>query len=326
MGATGQLIEGARVIYRQSGTDAFFISSASDEAGEYTIEVPVEASYTPIAVVARNGRRTELDLDVPLEPNPEARYDIKVASLGLEGPSAGYRTFVGSDRLFLSFVEDTALVDSQRVEVALDHASFDQADRTVSQLTGAFQISALPQMEFGASIGYGNVDSSAGVAGGSGLTDLDLFAKVSFENTKYEWAVGGILNLTTGDSDSGLGQDSGGGKLFGAMRHAVGFGLLTANVGVELRGDGTVGGVPLEGKTAPAAGVGLIYPATGSLTVIGELSATGERFEDTDANVRLLGGTNWRIREILTLRTAISFGFTDGSPDWQILVGFSVDF
>ena len=110
------------------------------------------------------------------------------------------------------------------------------------------------------------------------------------------------------------------------MRRSLPFGVLSAHAGIRLNENGEIAGVRQEGELAPAAGVALIAPVSGDVVLFVEAVVEGKRFVGAELDARLLGGINWRLLELLTLRGGIGLGLADGAPDTQLLVGFSMDF
>jgi hypothetical protein len=189
----------------------------------------------------------------------------------------------------------------------------------------AFQI--IEDLEIGGRIGFGSTDAPRGIDDGSGATDFDLWAKyrlVGSESTHF--AFGGVFTIPTGDDQAGLGFDSFGLGLFGAIRHRLQSLSVTGNVGVRLNDDGRVHGFTLDGRTSVFLAGGVVAPVNDAISVIGELRIEGERFRGLDEDARVLGGVNWRLNRRSLIRGAIGLGFTDGAPDSQVIAGFAYTF
>ncbi len=233
----------------------------------------------------------------------------------------------GSARLFLSFIEDAVIVDSQRWEGQLDLADGDLVDTTIVRGVAAFHLRE--SLEVGGSVGFGSSDSSGSLPDGSGATDMDLWAKYGFgsDGGRTEFAAGGIVTIPTGDDTSGLGFDAFSVGGFGALRHRLQRGIITAQGGLRLNGDGMLrGGAEVEGETSFGLGFGFIYPRSDRVTLIGELKFEEERFEVGDPNTRVLGGVNWRLANQGMFRGAVALGIDDGAPDAQLIVGYAHHF
>ena len=76
-----------------------------------------------------------------------------------------------TDRLFLSFAEEATLVDRQWWEGQFEYA--DGSNMDVILLRGVVAFQPWKRWEMGARVGFGNTDTRAGVADGTGATDLD---------------------------------------------------------------------------------------------------------------------------------------------------------
>ena len=84
--------------------------------------------------------------------------------------------------------------------------------------------------------------------------------------------------------------------------------------------------VNVDGKTSLFGGVGAIIPFADNITVVGELTFEGERFDNADDDVRILGGVNWHSFNRGMLRGAVTVGLSDGAPDAQLTVGYAAHF
>ncbi|MCP3980878.1 MAG: hypothetical protein GY716_16370 [bacterium] len=335
---TGKIVDtlqrpavGYRVVYRVVGGTGVSISQPTDDDGEYSVMLPDEAPCEPIAVISPGGKRIELGEQDPVAKGEDVRRDLKLEIMLPRDESDLWRWAYGSDRLQLSFVEDTATTDNQRWEVQLELADLgDDRDVRVSRAIAAFAIDQLPGVELGARLGYGAVDNPDGLADESGITDLDLWGKLrvaTAENNRREYAVGAIVTLPTGDQDPGFGYDGLRSKIFMAGRWFVGSVGLTANLGVRFNEDGeTESGVPLSGEIAPAVGIGMTLPVWRNVALLFEGTYEGERFESFDPDARVLVGMNWKPFDAGTFRLGFAAGVDDGAPDGQILVGYAFDF
>jgi hypothetical protein len=322
----GKPLPGHRVVFRTEGGYEVRLSDASDQNGAYSAELPSRGLYVPEALIDPRGRRWMLTDDNPLQAIPGAKRDITfVVPPGtnmLPEPS-----FPGADRLFVSFAEDVPVVEHYRGEFRLDYGSFDDWSTTTGELVGAIQIPGLPDVELGARVGYGNSDPD-GLSSESGATDLDVWGKLRAgpRADGSDYGFGFVMSFPTGEEAPGLGADSLGVKLFYTSRHPLGWAVLSWNAGVQVNEDGKVYGVRLDGEIAPVGGVALIFAPRDDLGVIAELYASGERFEEGDADVRLLGGVNWKIRDYLHLRGALTLGLSDGAPSPGVTAGVSFDY
>jgi hypothetical protein len=236
----------------------------------------------------------------------------------------------GTDRLFLAFVEDAAVVGNQWWEGQLEFTDGEAVDLLLAR--GVVAVQPWDNVELGARIGFGNSDTPAGVADGTGATDLDAWGKyyLGKSDELTEFAVGGLLTVPTGDDGAGLGTDAFSVAAFGAMRHRFPRAILSIHAGLRFNGDGNIFSgasmIDLDGKTSPSFGVGLIYPRSDQVSFVGEAQFEGERFEGGDSDLRILGGVNWRVRNRGAVRGALAIGLTDGAPDAQFIAGYVFSF
>ncbi len=254
------------------------------------------------------------------------RITLILALLALLAPGALAQSS-SDDRLFLSFAEDATIVDSQWWEGQIELADWDNLDVMVLRGIVAFQ--PLQDVEVGGRVGFGDTDSDFALGpDGSGATDLDVWAKyyMRASGSDDEFALGGLLTIPTGDDAAGLGADSFGARFFGSWRRTLPNIIVTANAGVQLNEDGMIGGVEIEGETAPFLAGGVIFPVSDRLTLTGEAKFEGERFDGADEDIRIVGGVNWRAAARGQVRIAIGIGLEDGAPDTQILGGYAYSF
>jgi len=234
------------------------------------------------------------------------------------------------DRLFLAFIEDATLAQNQwwegQIEIS-DGLEVPGGDLDAFTVRGIVAFQPWIDVELGVRVGFGNTD---GPVDGSGATDLEAWGKYLLESQSQnvQFAFGGVVTIPTGDETAGLGEDSFGGSAFGTIRYRLDRLILSGHLGVQFNGAGRQFGqtVDRDGETALQLGAGLIYPFSGSVSGIAEISFDGGRLEDSDDDLRLLGGVNWRIGGRSTLRGALTFGLDDGAPDAQILLSYAAQF
>jgi hypothetical protein len=324
----GEPLPGYRVVFRLVGGTEVRLTDPTSVEGEYAVLLPVGARYEIVAVIAPQGTRVALDPAL-VEVKPGARRNLMVDVSEVPAPGEGRPTFPGADRLFLSFVEDTALADRYRAELQLEMADLDAGDLMVLRAVGVAQIESIPQVEFGARLGYADLDPASGSGGGSGMTDLDLWAKLRIVPRwmqEGDLAFGGLITMPTGDESTGQSFDGLRSKLFVALRSRLARVVLAAHAGVRFNQDGDLGSVVLDGRTAGSASVALIAPIGERLAVVGEASYEGKRFAGFDSDTRLAGGVNWKLPRKGVLRFAVVMGLADGAPDSQLLAAYAHDF
>ncbi|HXV75458.1 MAG TPA: hypothetical protein VD788_04000 [Candidatus Polarisedimenticolaceae bacterium] len=232
------------------------------------------------------------------------------------------------ERLFLNFSEDAMITDEQWWEGWLQYDDRDEVDRTILFGQAAFQIWV--NTEIGVRVGFGRTDNAPPLDEGNGATDLEAWGKYYWNlgNDRTELAAGVILTVPSGDDSVGLGFDAFALKGFGAVRYRLSTVILTGNVGLQLNEDGqTLNSGELQGETAFSVGAGVIAPWSDSFSFVGELTWEQSRFEEIDdGEAQLLGGLNLRLTNRGILRPAVAVGLQDGSPDWQIYLGYAYVF
>jgi hypothetical protein len=320
---------GFRVVYRAVDDVQVALSQPTDEAGEYSLALPSGTVYIPVAVISPAGMRFALDNQEPVSVGPGVRRDIVLPITLSAEEETEPKAFLGSERLFLSFVEDTAMVGKSHWEGQLDISSGDRVDQIISRAIGAVQFEAMPRVEFGGRFGIGGATFPGAIPDQGVYTDLDLWGKLYIGprfSPRYEFTAGAILTLGTGDEDACLGYGGLRSKIFGAARYSFDSWKLAANAGIRFNEGVIACGVPLEGEIAPSIGLGAVVPYNDQLTIIGEAVWEGERFDGFEADARILAGVNWKPLQYGMVRLAIGLGLADGAPDSQLLAGYSFDF
>jgi hypothetical protein len=318
--ADGRPAAGYRVVLRVPGGTEVHLGPPAGVDGSYQVSVPAGRSYVVAAVIAPSGKRTTLDGLPEIATKEGAKGDVQLPfSIG---GAVWPATFAGGDRLFVAWAEDAVIVDGGRFEAWFEHDEFDSTSIDSLEIVGAVSFASIPRVEFGGRSAYAGFESE------TGLTDTDAWVKLDLGQrltSRTRFAAGGLVTFPTGDPDAALGADAFGSKLFGAVRAAMDPVLVSGHVGVRFTGDGEVAGSALDGTTSVDAGVAAIWPVDERLAWIAELSYEGERFEDTEADARLLFGTSWKPLDFGHARIAAGAGLTDGAPDWLVLAGWSFE-
>ncbi len=234
------------------------------------------------------------------------------------------------DRLFLAFIEDATLAQHQwwegQIEIS-DGLEVPGGDLDAVIVRGIVAFQPWIDVELGVRVGFGSTD---GPVDGSGATDLEAWGKYYLESQSQnvQFAFGGVVTIPTGDETAGLGEDSFGSSAFGSIRYRLDRLILAGHLGVQFNGDGRQFGqtADRDGETALQLGGGVIYPFSGSVSGIAEISFDGGRLDRSDDNLRVLGGINWRVGGRSNLRGALTFGLDDGAPDAQILLSYATQF
>ncbi len=244
-----------------------------------------------------------------------------------QSSSSSRRPTAGYDRLFLGFIQDATVIDRQWWEGQFEFSDSDSIDLNV--VRGIVALQPWQDVEVGARVGFGSSDTPSGFPDGSGGTDLDLWGKYYLGGqgrSDAEFALGGIVTVPTGDDTAGLGTDAFSLAGFGAGRLRLDRVIVTGHAGLRFTEDGKIFGTDLEGETSVFGGAGVIVPFSDRVTVVGELTVEGDRFEGADTDFRALGGINWRSTNRGMIRGAVAVGLSDGAPDAQLLLGYASRF
>ena len=179
------------------------------------------------------------------QPVPPGRHPLMLLALLPLAAAAPVRlpavpATSSSDRLFLAFVPEAAVVENQWWEGQFEYADYNALD--VYLLRGVVAFQPWKRWEIGARVGFGNTDTPAGVADGTGATDLDVWGKyyLGKSGDATEFAVGGLVTVPTGDDAAGLGLDAFSSGGFGSLRHRFERFILSVHAGVRFNGDGQI--------------------------------------------------------------------------------------
>jgi hypothetical protein len=256
-------------------------------------------------------------------------------------PASPAASFDVQDRLFLSFMEDAALVRSQWWEAQIqysDSSSGTPVDSLV--LRGVVAFRPIQTLEVGGNFGFGSTDaSSPGQPDGSGATDLQAYAKWVFVDAtpNTDFTAGMIFGIPTGDDYVGLGFNSFSAEAFGGVRYRLGKSvILGGHVGITLNGDGEFQTHELQGQTSFELAFSAVFPLANQVSLVAEVQSQSARFDKTnpspytsigtDSATQVLGGVNWRAFDRSMFRGAVAFGLTDGAPDFSALVSYVYTF
>ena len=127
-------------------------------------------------------------------------------------PATPAGSFNITDRLFLSFMEDAALVKSQWWEAQISYAN-SSAGTPVDSVVfrGVVAFRPIKTLEVGGNFGFGTTNAShSGQPDGTGATDLQAYAKWVFPDgaPNTDFTAGMIFTIPTGDDYVGLGFNS----------------------------------------------------------------------------------------------------------------------
>jgi hypothetical protein len=319
-----------RVVVRAVAATDVFISPPSDPGGRYSVSFPSAGPHVIVALIAPSGARVALPEPESI-PEHRARVslDLRVSVSREPGTRPGVDRLAGADRLFLSFVEDPALVGRQYWEGRLASALENRAPNVSSvRLTAAFTFESLPGVEVGVRAGYGEIHGG-GSLDDNGTLDLDLWGKCRLDRSatgRWELAAGALMKLPTGDEDAGLGSGATQSELFVAASRSFSSAVVIGHVGVVTSEDGTSVGAPLDGRLAASSGLGVVVPLTSAAGLVFEASYDGARFDESNSASRVLTGFNWQLDRRARLRAALAAGLGGASADAELTVGCAVAF
>jgi hypothetical protein len=231
------------------------------------------------------------------------------------------------DRLFLNFIEDATIVNRQWWEGQVEYSDSDSIDWLLLRGIVAFQ--PIANLEIGGRVGFGTTDTPANLPEGTGATDLDAWGKYYFgqPGATTEFAAGAVVTVPTGDDTAALGFDAFSVGGFGSLRYNAKRMILTGKVGLRLNGDGSIlGSGEIDGDTSASAGAGVLWPWNQKVSFVGEFNYEDGRFEGADSDARALAGIQCGLGADGLLRGAVSFGLTDGAPDFQVVAGWATMF
>ena len=234
-----------------------------------------------------------------------------------------------TDRLFLSFAQEAAIVPSQWWEGQVEYVNGgDQLPFDALLFRGVVAFQPVKNLELGGNFGLGNTNAEPGIDDGTGATDLEIYGKYLFSNVSegLDFAAGVLATIPTGDDSIGLGFNSFGAQAFGSMRYKMDSMSVGGNVGVRYNGGGRVFGVDLDGKTSFQLGVNALFHLANSVTMTAEAQVETERFDGLDSDARLVGGVDWHAWQRGQLRASVSAGLTDAAPNFTVLVGYAYAF
>ena len=245
-----------------------------------------------------------------------------------------------SDRLFLAFAQDAALVKSQWWEGQLQYSDASKSipvDAFVFRGVVAFR--PIKNLEVGGNFGIGDTSASGNRPDGFGATDLQVYGKWVFPNiaSNTDIAAGLILTIPTGDDTVGLGFNSFASQAFGSVRYKLNKSVvLGGHLGLGINGDGKFQGYDLNGQFSYEVGFSALFPLANQVSLVAEALAQTSRFDNNNPGpnnligaetaTQVLGGINWRAFGRGMFRGAVTIGVTEGSPDFSALVSYAYTF
>jgi hypothetical protein len=220
-------------------------------------------------------------------------------------------------RLFQRFAEDAAISSGGWVELQYRFDNFENGSQHILGPLVAFKI--VNDVEGGLRFGWQDVNPDAG-PGGSGLSDIDLYAKYRFPGGRARGAVGVLVKLPKADENKGLGTGREDFELFGAWRADLEAVSIVANAALRLNGNPDPPIPPTDNSIL--IGGALLLPASARLTFVIETTYESRRFEGASSDARLTLGIQTRGEKGRGgLRGAIAVPLSDGAPDYQVIAG-----
>ena len=223
-----------------------------------------------------------------------------------------------SRRLLQRFVEDAAILPGGWAEGQLVYSDLpDDASRWSLGTLLAFNVT--DQMEAGLRFSFLKVDADPEPEG-SGLSDIDLYAKYRFHGGAGRCAAGGLVKVPTAGEEEGLGTGQTDVEGFFACRADLAAVTLAGNLGARYNGDPDP---PLPVANASMlAGGALLLPISPQNTFLIEATYESERLEDSGSDARLtLGFQGVAHSPGFGFRGGVALPLSDGAPDYEILFG-----
>lgn len=230
-------------------------------------------------------------------------------------------------RLFLRFVEDAALVPSYwlegqaRWQTNTGAFGADEGDASKANMlsaTGVFAMNVAEDFEFGGRIGLAHRDPDEG-SGETGLTDMDLWGKVSVATEPVAFTAGLLITAPTGSEDKFLGTGETNVEFFGGVRKTFSKVTLAGNLGMRINQDANFDELELEGQNSFLGGAAVLVEATRNVGLILEYAVESARYEGTGTDARLLGGFDWSVSEQFLVRGGVGGGLSNGASDFEMI-------
>jgi hypothetical protein len=234
-----------------------------------------------------------------------------------------------TDRLFLAFAQDAAIVPSQWWE---GQAEFDDGSSgipvDVLLARGVVAFRPVASLEVGGRVGFGKTSAPGTAPDGTGATDLDVYGKWVWANAveNLDFTAGVLFTVPTGDDTAGLGFNAFSTQAFGGVRFRLENVVLGTHLGYRFNGDGRFQGVDLQGKGSFEMGVSALFPLANRVSFTGEVLYETSRFEGGEAATQVMAGINWTAFPRGTFRGAVGGGLTDGAPDFRVILGYAFHF
>ena len=239
-------------------------------------------------------------------------------------------------RFLQFFVEDAAIVPTQWWEGQIRYVNNGQyrsvniPDSSTLAISPIVAISPRENFEIGAILSIEDIDYDKWFYrdnGGSGLSDTDIYAKYRFKKAPFELTAGVLATLPTGNEDEGRGTGKVNVELFAVARKEFKEFTMTGVFGFRLNRDTTIlDAVPLDAKTSVILGGGIIYPLSQTMALSGEVSVESERYKNTDSDIRVTPGIQFKAFKNSLLRVGCGIGLSDGAPGFEAIFSYAYTF
>lgn len=242
--------------------------------------------------------------------------EVEVIVVEPDEPTRSAITYLAENddvRPFQTWIEDATIARGIVVEPFVDLGDYGSADLWRLGAQAGFE--AADQFEAGVrwslnhlSFDNPNADSQ------TGLSDLRGYARYRLRPQNPQISAGIWVDLPVGSDDVGAGNFNV--EAFGALRwHLKGGWILMANAGIESveQSDNRDTGLQIGGAA--------LYPLSRDISALGELLWRTA----SDYGAFSLG-FDYRVSGANHVRAAVGFGFDDGAPDLELILGFLMAF
>ncbi len=248
-------------------------------------------------------------------------------------------------RFFQFFVEEASIVPTQWWEGQFrfisdgQYRSINIPDSDTLAFSPIIAIAPWDNIEIGIIFSIEDIDYDIAPwrdIGGSGLSDTDIYGKYKLKTEPFEFTLGALATLPSGDEDEGRGTGKVNVELFGSSKKDYGDFIITGIFGLRLNRDAEIlardilpglrMGVRLDAKTSVLLGGGIIFPFSDNLAFSGELSVESERYDQIDSDIRLTPGIQFKTFENSLLRAGLGIGLSDGAPDFEVILSYVYTF
>lgn len=193
---------------------------------------------------------------------------------------------------------------------------------------------SLRLIEIGLITGY---EYSSNGKSDQGLADIDIAVRYALGDNDNLMS-GLLVSLPTGMEAAGYGGTDI--ELFGAARYGLYRISMEGCIGLRLNGNLKLGEttqydprtgderkvtIDREGKPSARIGIGVLLAVSNSTTMTGRFIAETARWDGYKSDIRFTPGFDYRLKPRIGFRGGIGIGLSDDAPDFELSVGFSLD-